>query len=125
MSAQTVEAPLTAVRSAGAAAVGRTTAKAGTPAANEEPGANLVALGLLLKQATLMAGFVACVVGMLCARWAEKTWVMAVFCGSLAALVSAMAGTILSRIFFEQIKTSQDPAAAERSAMNSANTATK
>lgn len=122
MSVQTAPAPISVSAPAKASAapapaptrVAGTSATLAVPAEPAAPGVDTVALALCLRQGTLMLGFAACFMGMLAARWAERTWVMAAFCGCLAALVSASLGTILARIFLEQVAESQESAAAER-----------
>jgi len=91
------------------------------PADIAEPAVNCVALAVCLKQGTLMLGFVAFVVGVLAARWVERSLVMAVFCGSLAALVSSSLATILARFFLEQVLAAQTKSPVERTDLNALN----
>jgi len=86
-----------------------TAAPAATTAAAPPPkvdhAAELAFMALRLQQATLLVAMAAFCVGVLGARFAERTYIVAVFYGSFAALVASAASTVLSRLFLDQMVT--------------------
>lgn len=56
-----------------------------------------------LKQSTLVLAFSAAIIAFSVARWADRSWLMAVFCAWVAMVATAVIGSALVKMLMEHV----------------------
>jgi len=72
------------------------------------PGTDPVLNTVWLRQSALLLAFCAALVTFSAARWAERSWLMAVFSACVAMVSTATVGTVLGGMLLEQAATGEE-----------------